>query len=121
MTAGYPLTRFDRLAIFLSCFGAAVMLALHVLIVPSAAGLYSPLEGVVPGLSRLVYSRGYAVASVLLMLFLAYYGSRMRRIYDSVQASNVLFVSLLVAIAANGLLVYGLYAPAREAMDFIGS
>jgi hypothetical protein len=68
-----------------------------------------------------VKSPGYAVSMALLMVFLAYQGSRMRRLYDSRSASTVLFFGLMVSIAANGLFIWGMYAPAGRSFQMLGS
>lgn len=115
----YPLTDFDKLAASISVFGGIVMAVLHVLIVPNARLTYSPLDDSLPLISKLVYSPGYGAASALLMVFLGWYGTRQRKLSDASSASSVLFLGIVVAVLANGLLVYGLYAPATGAMDLL--
>lgn len=115
----YPLTDFDKLGVSISVFGGIVMGVLHALIVPGARQTYAPLEDSLPVISKLVYSPGYGVASALLMVFLGWYGTRQRKLSDASSASTILFLGIAVAVVANGLLVYGLYAPATGAMDLL--
>ena len=114
------LTDFDKLATKIAWFGAIVMVVCRVLLVKPAQTTYGPLDQKLPGLTKIVFSPGYTVSAVLLMLFLAWYGRKMRRLYDSRSASNILFFGIVVAVLANGLLIYGLYAPASGALDYIG-
>ena len=80
---GRELTQFDKLAIAICWFGAAVLIGLHVLLVPQMEYVYTDLDELIPGFTNIVKSPGYAVSMALLMVFLAYQGSRMRRLYDS--------------------------------------
>lgn len=118
---GRELTQFDKLAIAICWFGAAVLIGLHVLLVPQMEYVYTDLDELIPGFTNIVKSPGYAVSMALLMVFLAYQGSRMRRLYDSRSASTVLFFGLLVSIAANGLFIWGMYAPAGRSFQMLGS
>jgi len=118
---GRELTQFDKLAIAICWFGAAVLVGLHVLLVPEMEYVYTDLDELIPGFTKIVKSPGYAVSMALLMVFLAYQGSRMRRLYDSRSASTVLFFGLLVSIAANGLFIWGMYAPAGRSFQMLGS
>ncbi|MBX3250274.1 MAG: hypothetical protein KF901_24060 [Myxococcales bacterium] len=117
---GRELSQFDKLAISIAYFGAAILIGLHVLLVPEHGRVYSGLDELIPGFTNIVKSPGYAASMALLMSFLAYYGSRMRRLYDSGSASFVLFLGLVVSLAANGLLIWGLYAPAGRSMQLLG-
>ncbi len=114
------LTNFDKLAVGIALFGALIVILLRALIVPSAVTIYAPLDQVMPGVTKIVYSRGYAVASAMLMAFFAWYGTRQRRLFDTNTASFILFLGIVTAVAANGLLVYGLYVPVSGAMDLLG-
>ncbi len=118
---GRELTQFDKLAIAICWFGAAVLIGLHVLLVPEMEYVYTDLDELIPGFTKIVKSPGYAVSMALLMVFLAYQGSRMRRLYDSRSASTVLFFGLMVSIAANGLFIWGMYAPAGRSFQMLGS
>ncbi len=118
---GRELTQFDKLATAICWFGAIVLVGLHALLVPEADYVYSGLDEIIPGFTKIVKSPGYAVSMAALMVFLAYQGSRMRKLYDSRSASAVLFFGLLVSIAANGLFIYGLYAPAGRTFELLGS
>ena len=118
---GRELTQFDKLAIAICWFGAAVLIGLHVLLVPQMEYVYTDLDELIPGFTNIVKSPGYAVSMALLMVFLAYQGSRMRRLYDSRSASAVLFFGLMVSIAANGLFIWGMYAPAGRSFQMLGS
>jgi hypothetical protein len=118
---GRELTQFDKLAIAICWFGAAVLIGLHVLLVPEMEYVYTDLDELIPGFTKIVKTPGYAVSMALLMVFLAYQGSRMRRLYDSRSASTVLFFGLLVSIAANGLFIWGMYAPAGRSFQMLGS
>lgn len=118
---GRELTQFDKLAIAICWFGAAVLIGLHVLLVPQMEYVYTDLDELIPGFTNIVKSPGYAVSMALLMVFLAYQGSRMRRLYDSRSASMVLFFGLMVSIAANGLFIWGMYAPAGRSFQMLGS
>lgn len=118
---GRELTQFDKLAIAICWFGAAVLIGLHVLLVPQMEYVYTDLDELIPGFTNIVKSPGYAVSMALLMVFLAYQGSRMRRLYDSRSASTVLFFGLMVSIAANGLFIWGMYAPAGRSFQMLGS
>lgn len=118
---GRELTQFDKLAIAVCWFGAIVLVGLHVLLVPEMDYIYTDLDELIPGFTKIVKSPGYAVSMALLMVFLAYQGSRMRRLYDSRSASTVLFFGLLVSIAANGLFIWGMYAPAGRSFQMLGS
>lgn len=113
------LTDFDKLATNLAWFGAIVIVVIRVLLVDPAKTTYGPLDQKLPGLTKLVFSPGYTISAALLMIFCAWYGRKMRRLYDSRSASNILFFGILVAILANGLLIYGLYAPAGGALDHL--
>lgn len=110
------LTNFDKLAVQVCMLGAGVILALHFVFVETAAQSYRALENM-PGVSKIVYTPAFAVASAMLMGFLAYYGTRMRRMYDNQTASNVLFLGIVVAVGCNALLMYGLFAPSANALD----
>ncbi|HJK93206.1 MAG TPA: hypothetical protein RMH85_09075 [Polyangiaceae bacterium LLY-WYZ-15_(1-7)] len=114
------LTKFDKLAVSICWFGALIIIGVHVIVADRARSLYSPLEGLMPGLTKIVTSPGYAVSMAMLMAFLGWYGSRMRRLYDNQTASTILFFGLLVSIAANGLLIWGVYAPAGRSMQLLG-
>jgi len=118
---GRELTQFDKLAIAICWFGAAVLIGLHVLLVPQMEYVYTDLDELIPGFTNIVKSPGYAVSMALLMVFLAYQGSRMRRLYDSRSASAVLFFGLMVSIVANGLFIWGMYAPAGRSFQMLGS
>lgn len=118
---GRELTQFDKLAIAVCWFGAIVLVGLHVLLVPEMDYIYTDLDELIPGFTKIVKSPGYAVSMALLMVFLAYQGSRMRRLYDSRSASTVLFFGLMVSIAANGLFIWGMYAPAGRSFQMLGS
>ncbi|MAQ13686.1 MAG: hypothetical protein CMN30_02700 [Sandaracinus sp.] len=115
----YPLTDFDKLATKLAWFGALVMITLRVLLVKPAKTTYGPLDQYLPGLTKIVFSPAFTASGVILMLFLAWYGRKMRKMYDSRSASNIMFFSIVVAVLANGLLVYGLYSPAGGALDHL--
>ena len=115
----YPLTDFDKLATKLAWLGASILVALRLLLVSPATRLYGPLDQKVPGLTKIVFSPGYTISAAILMLFLAWYGRKMRKMYDSRSASNILFFAIVVAVLANGLLVYGLYSPAGGALDHL--
>ena len=80
---------------------------------------YGPLDQYLPGLTKIVFSPAFTASGVILMLFLAWYGRKMRKMYDSRSASNIMFFSIVVAVLANGLLVYGLYSPAGGALDHL--
>jgi len=114
---GRELTNFDKLAIRVILTGIFVMLFLHLVLVGDARDLYGPLDDVLPGLTRIVFHLGYPVMCSLLMGYLAYYGARLRKLYDARSASRILFLGILVTIASNGLLVYALYAPASGATE----
>ena len=114
------LTNFDKLGVGIALFGAMIVILLRALVVPSAVAMYTPLDHLMPGITKIVYSRGYALASAMLMVFLAWYDTRQRRLFDNNTASVILFLGIVVAVAANALLVYGLYAPAGGAMDLLG-
>jgi hypothetical protein len=113
-------TQFDKLAIGICWFGALVLVGLHVLLVPQHDYIYSGLDEFIPGFTNIVKSPGYAVSMALLMIFLAYQGSRMRKLYDSRSASTVLFFGLMVSIVANGLFIWGMYAPATRSFQMLG-
>ncbi|MBO6934834.1 MAG: hypothetical protein JJ863_07660 [Deltaproteobacteria bacterium] len=113
------LTDFDKLATNLAWFGAIVLVAIRFLLVDPARTTYGPLDEKLPGLTKLVFSPGYTASAALLMIFCAWYGRKMRRLYDSRSASNILFFGIVVAVLANGLLIYGLYAPAGGALDHL--
>jgi len=113
------LTDFDKLATNLAWFGAMVIIAIRLLLVDPARTTYGPLDQKLPGLTKLVFSPGYTASAALLMIFCAWYGRKMRRLYDSKAASNILFMGIVVAVLANALLIYGLYAPAGGALDHL--
>jgi len=113
------LTNFDKLAVGICCFGALIVILLRVLVVPSAVDIYTPLDHIMPGITKIVYSRGYAMASAMLMIFFAWYGTRQRRLFDTNTASMILFLGIVVSVAANALLVYGLYTPVSGAMQLL--
>ncbi len=113
------LTDFDKLATKIAWFGAIILVVIRVLLVDPAKTTYGPLDQKLPGLTKIVFSPGYTVSAALLMIFLAWYGRKMRRLYDSRSASNILFLGIVVAVLANALLIYGLYAPAGGALDHL--
>ncbi|MDH5491233.1 MAG: hypothetical protein OEY14_04715 [Myxococcales bacterium] len=113
----FELTNFDKLGASIAVFGGLILSALHVVLVPAARDLYSPMEGFGPGLTRLVFSRFYVVASVLLLLACAFGGAELRKRRDSRWASFAFFVGIALAVLLNGLLIYGMYAPATGFMD----
>ncbi|MEM9068500.1 MAG: hypothetical protein AAGE52_08335 [Myxococcota bacterium] len=114
------LTKFDRLAVWICVLGSGVMAALHIVLVPSARSVYSDVDDLIRGLTKIVMAPGYGAASVMLMLFLAYYGARMRRAYNNQTASNVLFLGIVFSLATNGLLIWALYTPAGRSMQYLG-
>ncbi len=114
------LTNFDKLAVWTCTLGAGVMTALYFVAVEGARTVYSDIDDLIPGITKVMMSPGYTAAAVMLMLFLAYYGTRMRRLYDNKVASNVLFLGMMVAIAANSMLIWALYSPASRSMQYLG-
>ena len=62
------LTNFDKLAVGIACFGALIIILLNALLVPNAVAIYTPLDHIMPGITKIVYSRGYAGASAMLMV-----------------------------------------------------
>ena len=114
------LTNFDKLGVGIACFGALIIILLRALVVPNAVAIYTPLDHIMPGITKIVYSRGYAAASAMLMLFFAWYGTRQRRLFDTNTASWIFFCGIVTSVAANALLVYGLYTPVSGAMDLLG-
>ncbi len=115
--SGAELTNFDRTALRIIFLGIFVLLVLHLGLVGDARVLYSPLDRALPGLTKLVFSKGYPVAGSMLLGYIAYHGHRTRRLYDAPSTSRVFFLGIVLAIVVNGLLVYGLYTPAGGAVD----
>lgn len=113
------LTNFDKLAVSVSWFGAIILVGLHLLLVPNFRRMYTGLDELVPGLTKFVMNKGFAVALAMLMTFLAYYGIRMRKMYDNKVASQVLFFAMLLSILANGALIYALYSPAGNSLNML--
>ena len=64
------LTKFDKLAVSICWFGALIIIGVHVIVADRARSLYSPLEGLMPGLTKIVTSPGYAVSMAMLMAVL---------------------------------------------------
>ena len=116
-----PLTNFDRLAVHVSWLGAGIVLGVHFVFVDVANRGYRGGLSRLPKLSEVVYSPFFALSSAFLMIFLAYYGSRMRRLYDNRSASNVLFLSILAAIGTNFLQLWALFAPVGGSLTGLGS
>jgi len=114
------LTNFDRLGVWICVLGAGVMAALYSVAVRGARRVYTDLDDLLPGLTKIVMSPGYAVSMIMLMLFFAYYGVRMRRAYDNRTASFVIFLGIVTALSTNGLLVWALYSPASNSMRYLG-
>ncbi|MEM1418626.1 MAG: hypothetical protein AAGH15_27275 [Myxococcota bacterium] len=111
------LSKLDRLATRIAGFGAAVLLFLHVAIVPEARGLYVPFRAGTRGLTAFAYAPGFAVTGVLLTLFLAFFGTRMRRLGRKDIAGPLLFLAIASAIAFNAILVTALFDPAGGSLD----
>lgn len=114
------LTNFDRLAVWICVLGAGVMGALYSVAVRGARRVYTDLDDLLPGLTKIVMSPGFSVSMIMLMLFFAYYGVRMRRAYDNRTASFVLFLGIVTSLSANGLLVWALYSPASNSLRYLG-
>ena len=113
-------TNFDRLAAKICWFGAAIIVGVHFGFVGLAKGRYARAPGVLSDFSELIYSPFFPISFALLMIFCAYYGMRMRRMYDNQTASNVLFVGIVTAVGGNFLQLYALLAPASRAIDSVG-
>ncbi len=120
-TLGAPgvgkVSRLDRLAVRLAVFGALVLLALSLLIVPEARDLYAPFRAGRYGFTAFVYSPSFAATGILLCLFLPWMGTRLRRLRRHAVAGPVLFLGIASAIAFNALLVYALYDPASQSLE----
>ncbi len=114
------LTNFDRLAVWICVLGAGVMGALYSVAVRGARRVYTDLDDLLPGLTKIVMSPGFSLSMIMLMLFFAYYGVRMRRAYDNRTASFVLFLGILTSLSANGLLTWALYSPASTSLRYLG-
>ena len=114
------LTNFDRLAVWICVLGAGVMGALYSVAVRGARRVYTDLDDLLPGLTKIVMSPGFSLSMLMLMLFFAYYGVRMRRAYDNRTASFVLFLGILTSLSANGLLIWALYSPASNSLRYLG-
>ncbi|MEO0323795.1 MAG: hypothetical protein AAF447_12620 [Myxococcota bacterium] len=123
-TLGAPgtgvVSRFDRLAVRLCVFGALVLIALSLLIVPEARDLYTPFKAGRRGFTAFVYSPGFALTGILLCLFLPWMGTRLRRLRRHTLAGPVLFVGIATAVAFNAVLVYALYGPASTTIEYLG-
>lgn len=114
------LTNFDKLAVWICVLGAMVMGALHMIVVKSTSRVYSPVDDLIPGMGKVIMTPGYAAASIMLMLFLAFYGTRMRRMFNNKMASRTLFAGLVTSIATNGLLIWAVYSPASRSLRYLG-
>ncbi len=115
-----PLTNFDRLAVQICIFGAAIIVGVHFAFVQVAATGYRQGLHALPKLAEVVYSPFFPVSAAFLMLFFAYYGSRMRKLYDNASASNVLFLGIVSAVGTNFLQLYVLFAPAGGSLNMLG-
>ncbi len=113
------LTNFDKLAVSVSWFGAIILIGLHFTLVPTFRTMYTGLDDLVPGLTRFVMNKGFGVSLAMLMTFLAYYGARMRKLYDNKLASNLLLLAMLTSLIANGALIYALYSPAGASLNYL--
>ena len=114
------LTNFDKLAVWICVLGSGIIFALHVVVVKSSARVYSRVDDLIPGMGKVIMTPGYAASSAMLMLFLAWYGTRMRRLFNNKMASRTLFAGIVTAIAANGLLIWAVYSPASRSMRYLG-
>ena len=113
------LSRFDRLAVRLAVFGALVLSALGLLIVPEARDLYTPFRAGRYGFTAFVYSPSFSLTGVLLCLFLPWMGTRLRRLRRDSLAGPVLFLGIASAIFFNAVLVYALYDPASASIEHL--
>lgn len=114
------LTNFDKTATQICTLGAVGILVLRFFIGDAAERVYRPSMGTMPGITELTLSPFYAISAAMLMLFLAYFGTRMRRLYDNRAASNVLFLGIATSIGANFLLLWALFAPAGRSLTNLG-
>ncbi len=114
------LSNFDKLAVWICVLGAAIIFALHMIVVKSSARVYGRVDDLIPGMGKVIMTPGYAAASAMLMLFLAWYGTRMRRLFNNKMASRTLFAGIVTAIATNGLLIWAVYSPASRSMRYLG-
>lgn len=114
------LTNFDKTATQICTLGAVGILVVRFFIGDAAERVYRPNMGTMPGITDLALSPFFAISAAMLMLFLAYFGSRMRRLYDNKSASNVLFIGIAVSIGANFLLLWALFAPAGRSLIQLG-
>ena len=114
------LTKFDRLAVWICVIGSGVMLTLYLVVVTGARTVYSDVDDLLPGMTKVMMSPAYSAASIMLILFLAYYGVRMRKVYNNKMASRTLFLGICASLASNGLLIWALYSPASRSMRYLG-
>ena len=114
------LTNFDKTASQICILGAAGILVVRFFIGGVAESVYRPNIGTMPGITELALSPFFAISAAMLMLFLAYFGTRMRRLYDNKTASNMLFVGIMTSIGANFLLLWALFAPAGGSLLQLG-
>ncbi|MEM6954140.1 MAG: hypothetical protein AAF411_17140 [Myxococcota bacterium] len=111
------LTNFDKTAVRVCLLGAAVIIGVYFGFVDVASGSYRRSLRELPELSEVVFSPFYPVSMAMLMLYLAYYGTRLRKLYDRPSASQVLFLGILTAVLANFGLLYALISPASRAFS----
>ena len=114
------LTNFDKTATQICILGAVGILVVRFFIGDAAERVYRPNMGTLPDITELALSPFFAVSASMLMLFLAYFGTRMRRLYDNQTASNLLFVGIAASIGANFLLLWALFAPAGRSLINLG-
>ena len=113
----YELTSFDKLAVGISWFGALVLGALHMTLAKQTNGMWRNAGIKFNNLQAMTFSPAYAVTGIVVMLFLAYYGVKMRRLYNNSTASIVLFCAIASAVMFNGAMIKTYYQPAGGSLQ----
>lgn len=112
---GRERTNFDKLGTGICWLGSLIIGFLHAVVVPASSNVYRG-TGLLGKFAQFAMRPGFAVTSILLTLFFAYYASRMRKLYDSNSASLVLFFGICTTLFTNGILIYALYSPAANSL-----
>ena len=110
------LTAFDKLGVSICWFGALVLIGVHFALVRKVRGTYDGADLMYSSspLTRMIYSPTFVVAMALTTTFCAYYSIRIRKLYNTQSASNILFLGIIIAIGANLMQFYALWAPAAR-------
>ncbi len=118
-TQGVELTAFDKLGASICWFGAIVLVGVHFALTRKVHSTYHGADLMYESrsLTRLIYEPTFVVAMALTTTFCAYYALRLRRLYNTQSASNILFLGIVISVVANIAQFYALWAPAARSVN----